>query len=371
MIIIPIVLLPIMLFLPTYLANPQRSPVRVVVIQNDDTSDSFVRAMEATEVTHVTILNPSANITRLVQSGDFEAGIILPANFSRVFEDNAATVTVTIVVDEASARGEIAQQIVGAIISAYSDQIVEQRVRGEGLPPEALTPIKTRIISVTTTGPLAFLLAFLLPLFLGIYSVSGGIYYIMDATAGEKERRTLEALLTMPATRLEILIGKFMVATIIALASTAFALIGLAIGAALLVQSFGGPSGQAVILRVSPANLALIGIASLLLAMTSASLEMLIAIFARNFKEAQNFISPLTIVVVIPALAILYVQEQTLRTLSLLPFVNSMLVIRNAVLDRVVVGDLALQLGSSFAYMIVALLLAARIFSSERAMFRS
>jgi sodium transport system permease protein len=105
--------------------------------------------------------------------------------------------------------------------------------------------------------------------------------------------------------------------------------------------------------------------------MTSASLEMLIAIFARNFKEAQNFISPLTIVVVIPALAILYVQEQTLRTLSLLPFVNSMLVIRNAVLDRVVVGDLALQLGSSFAYMIVALLLAARIFSSERAMFRS
>ncbi len=369
MIIIPIIILPVMMFLPVFLANPQRNPVKVAVIQEDHTSDSFVEAMRIDEL-RVAVLDGSSNITKLVQDGDFEVGVILPKNFSAIFESNHATATVTVIADEASARGSIAVRVVDAIITGYSSRIVQQRLQQAGLPGESLSPIKTKVVSVATSGIGSFLLAFLLPLFLGIYSVSGGIYFIMDTTAGEKERKTLEALLTMPATRAEILLGKFMVATIIALASTAFALIGLAVGASLLIGSVAGPATETVSFSLSLSNLALIGLASLLLAMTAASLEMLIAIFARSFKEAQNLISPLTIIVILPALAMQYVPEQTLRSVSLVPFLNSMLIIRNAVLNRVVIGDLAIQLGSALVYMAISLAVATRIFQSEKAMLR-
>lgn len=369
MIIIPIVVLPVMMFLPAFLANPERNPVKIAVIQEDPAADSLVDAMRIEEV-RLTVLDPSANLTDLVQRGEFEAGVIIPSNFSRILQSNEASTTVTIIVDEASARGSIAVRIVAAVMGEYSTRVVERRVQQSGLPVEALTPIKTRTISVTTSGVGSFLLALLLPLFLGIYSVSGGIYFIMDTTAGEKERKTLEALLTMPATRAEIVIGKFMVATIIALASTAFALAGLVVGAGLLLSSLGGGPAESVAFSLSAQNLILIGFASLLLAMTAASLEMLIAIFARSFKEAQNLISPLTIIVVIPALAMQYVDEQSLRSLSLVPFLNSMLIMRNAILDRVTFGDLVLQLGSALLYMAISLALAIRIFQSEKAMLR-
>lgn len=369
MIIIPIVVLPVMMFLPAFLANPERNPVKIAVIQEDPDADSLVDAMRIEEV-RLTVLDPSANLTDLVQRGEFEAGVIIPSNFSRILQSNEASTTITIIVDEASARGSIAVRIIAIVMGEYSTQVVERRVQQSGLPVEVLTPIRTRTISVTTSGVGSFLLALLLPLFLGIYSVSGGIYFIMDTTAGEKERKTLEALLTMPATRAEIVIGKFMVATIIALASTAFALAGLVVGAGLLLSSLGGEPAGTVAFSLSAQSLILIGFASLLLAMTAASLEMLIAIFARSFKEAQNLISPLTIIVVIPAFAMQYVDEQTLRSLSLVPFLNSMLIMRSAILDRVAFGDLVLQLGSALLYMTISLALAIRIFQSEKAMLR-
>ena len=60
-----------------------------------------------------------------------------------------------------------------------------------------------------------FLLSFILPLFIVIWSITGGMYTAMDVSAGEKERSTLEALLLTPATRLEITLGKLLaVATV-------------------------------------------------------------------------------------------------------------------------------------------------------------
>jgi hypothetical protein len=64
------------------------------------------------------------------------------------------------------------------------------------------------------------------------------------------------------------------------------------------------------------------------------------------------------------------VDEQSLRSLSLVPFLNSMLIMRNAILDRVTFGDLVLQLGSALLYMAISLALAIRIFQSEKAMLR-
>jgi sodium transport system permease protein len=117
-------------------------------------------------------------------------------------------------------------------------------------------------------------------------------------------------------------------------------------------------------------NLLLIALATLVLAMTSASLEMMISIFARSFKEAQNFLSPLSIVVVVPAIAMQYMSEQTLRAFAIAPIFNAMLIIRDALLSRTSAMSLTLEFLSAFVYMVIALAVAIKIFNSEKAMVR-
>jgi sodium transport system permease protein len=192
----------------------------------------------------------------------------------------------------------------------------------------------------------------------------------MDTTAGEKERKTLEALLTMPATRTEIVLGKFLIAVLIALLSSVLAILGMMTGAVFLVGAAGAAESSAPGISISFTNLMLIGLATLVLAMTSASLEMVISIFARSFKEAQNLLSPLTLVVVVPTMAMQYMSEQTLRALEIAPILNAMLIIRDALLNKVAASNLAVELASAFVYMVIALAIAIKIFNSEKAMAR-
>jgi ABC-type Na+ efflux pump permease subunit len=367
MIVIPIIVLPALMFLPAFLASPERNPVRIAVIQSDSTSDDFVASVASDQI-HIVKVGQDENMTKLIQNGDYELGMVLPPDFSRILEGPDQRATIMVFVDQSSARGTIALSLVQQEITKYADKIVSERVAKTGLPPEALTPIETDVRAVTVTGTGALLLAILLPLFLGIYAVTGAMYFIMDTTAGEKERKTLEALLTMPVTRTEIVVGKFLIAVLIALVSSVLAILGMTAG----VLFFSGAIGEssALGLSISVGNLLLIGLATLVLAMTSASLEMVISIFARSFKEAQNFLSPLSIVVVVPAIAMQYMSEQTLRSLAVAPIFNAMLIIRDALLNRASATSVTLEFLSAFVYMVVALAVAVKIFNSEKAMVR-
>jgi ABC-type Na+ efflux pump permease subunit len=367
MIVIPIIVLPVLMFMPAFLASPERNPVRIAVIQSDNTSDDFLAALASDQI-HIVRIGRAENMTKLIQNGDYELGIVLPPDFSRILEGPAQRATITVFVDQSSTRDTIALALVQDAITKYADKIVSDRLAKTGLPPEALTPIETDLHSVTVTGTGAVFLAILLPLFLGIYAVTGAMYFVMDTTAGEKERKTLEALLTMPVTRTEIVIGKFLIAVLIALLSSVLAIVGMTAG----VVVFSGAIGEssALGLSISMANLLLIGLATLVLAMTSASLEMVISIFARNFKEAQNFLSPLSIIVVVPAIAMQYMSEQTLRLFAVAPIFNAMIIIRDALLNRASAVSVTLEFLSAFVYMVIALAVAIKIFNSEKAMVR-
>jgi ABC-type Na+ efflux pump permease subunit len=367
MIIIPIIVLPALMFLPAFLASPERNPVRIAVIQSDSTSDDFLAGLASDQI-HIVRIGIEENMTKLIQNGDYELGMVLPPDFSRILQGPDQRATITVYVDQSSARGTIALSLVQQEIQKYADKIVSERVTKIGLPPEALTPIETDVRAVTVTGTGALLLAILLPLFLGIYAVTGAMYFIMDTTAGEKERKTLEALLTMPVTRTEIVVGKFLIAVLIALVSSALAILGMTAGVLVFSSAIGESSTLG--LSISVGNLLLIGLATLVLAMTSASLEMVISIFARSFKEAQNFLSPLSIVVVVPAIAMQYMSEQTLRSLAIAPIFNAMLIIRDALLNRASATSVTLEFLSAFVYMVIALSVAIKIFNSEKAMVR-
>jgi sodium transport system permease protein len=141
----------------------------------------------------------------------------------------------------------------------------------------------------------------MVPYFFVIFCFMGAMYPAIDLAAGEKERGTMETLLTAPVSRFQILLGKFAVVVLTGMLSAAISVAGMYF-AVLQFKEIPPELMQAItgILDVKTILLVL----SLLLPLTVffAAFLLSLSIFAKSYKEAQSLISPLTIVVILPVL---------------------------------------------------------------------
>jgi sodium transport system permease protein len=214
-------------------------------------------------------------------------------------------------------------------------------------------------------------LAMMLPMFIVLWGLVGGMYTAIDVTAGEKERLTLEPLLVSPTGRAQIVIGK-----LLAVITTALTALVLAIGSMLVafvvVPPEWGPDGSAVALTISPQTALLLLLAALPVALMFGALEMAVCIFARSFKEAQNYIVPLQFVVLIPAIAVITMPDLALSTSTYaIPVFGAIVILRDLLLGTVGAMEFGIMLGSSALYAAVCIALAVYQFRQERVLFRT
>src|SRR5262249_41950977 len=138
---------------------------------------------------------------------------------------------------------------------------------------------------------------------------TGGMYAVLDMTAGEKERKTMEALLASPAKRGEIVLGKIVAAIASILATAVLTLASLAYtlktstppartGAAAAADMRGDMSAVLGTIPLDASTLGLIAVIFIPLAVFAASLMFAIALKARSFKEGQTYLTPLVMIVI-------------------------------------------------------------------------
>jgi sodium transport system permease protein len=189
------------------------------------------------------------------------------------------------------------------ISSFIEKQAQEKRLSELQLTMEKITPLK--IEYVNTASPQQMIGEFggaILPYLFIAFGFIGCMYPAIDLFTGEKERGTIETLLTAPVQRWKILIGKMLVVILSGLTASSFALIGLWISIEFL-DIVKDPSILAIIHDIlSP--FFLMGMFGLLIPLTVffAGVMVPIAIYAKSFKEAQSIITPLNIVMVLPAM---------------------------------------------------------------------
>ncbi len=189
------------------------------------------------------------------------------------------------------------------ISSFIEKQAQEKRLSELQLTMEKITPLK--IEYVNTASPQQMIGEFggaILPYLFIAFGFIGCMYPAIDLFTGEKERGTIETLLTAPVQRWKILIGKMLVVILSGLTASTFALIGLWISIEFL-DIVKDPSILAIIHDIlSP--FFLMGMFGLLIPLTVffAGVMVPIAIYAKSFKEAQSIITPLNIVMVLPAM---------------------------------------------------------------------
>ena len=267
--------------------------VPVIGIDQAQNLDAFLRArgIEAAESGDLPTIEAAANAVR---SGAEDVVVILDEDFADSF-GQSATSRVTVVVDRSSSADNRKVQRVLGTLRAWSEQIGSMRLLARGIDPNVVRPLLVDEYDVSTPAGRSALLLGVLTYFLLFAVLMGGMYLAIDTTAGERERRSLEPLLTLPVRREVLLAGKV-------LATFAFMLLSLALTLAAytitlrflplaqLGMSSGFNAGTAV-----GAFLILVPFAVL-----GALLMTLVASFTKSYKEAQTYLGLLLIIPTLP-----------------------------------------------------------------------
>ena len=252
-------------------------------------------------------------------------------------------------------------------ISTWEKSLVNQTLLAHNLDPNAtLDPVRllgdSSLSDAATEGEqIGLVLSLFIPLVLSIWTATSAVQPSIDMTAGERERGTLEALLSLPCKRMDLLMGKWLAVAIIAGVSVVLQILGLFFAIAFLASSnvIGIPA-------IELQAMLLMAFAIGLFAIMIVAFELALAIRSRSVKEAGTILGPLMLVIIFPAI---FVQLINLDGIEIwwfgVPLVNILLALRELLLNRVIFSHVLVWFISSSFYSICAAWYAARQFNRE------
>ena len=271
---------------------------------------------------------------------------------------------------------ELSSEAVGRlerVLERFREDLIKERLKEVGLPPRLLTPFHWEEVNV---APPQRATGYFLGLMLGYVAVilmfAGAMYAAIDLTAGEKERRTLEILLSSPASRQTIVLAKLAVVILVAVITALLNLTGFALSFSMgwLVSLSEETKAMLGGIGISPGQIALALSLLLPFAVFVGSLELAVASFARSYKEAQSYLSPLMLVVIFPAMLSFLPGIQFTPLLAAVPVYNVAQSLRVILSGTYPVVPLIVSFASNLAYAALAFGFAMNLFRQESILFR-
>jgi sodium transport system permease protein len=331
-----------------------------ITVSGRDHAPGLVRYLETRGVKLEFAALSEGGAREAVRSGTAPVVLIIPAEYGARF--SAATpAPVLLVADSADSQNRKGADRARSLLSAYGGGIAQQRLQVRGVSPLIAVPVAVNEIDVATpTGRAVVVLGFM-TYFVLFAVLMGGLYLAIDSTAGERERGSLEALLSLPVARGSLVGGKI-------LATCAYMSLSLAISLTAFVFVFRfvplEQLGMSANLGVGTA-LAFFGICMPFIPL-GAALMTFVASFTRSYREAQTY---LTAVLLVPTLPIAFASIYSLKTKSTLMFIPSLSqhLLMTSVLkaEPVAAIDVLASAGSSLAIALLLITLTARHWRKE------
>ncbi|HVI03584.1 MAG TPA: ABC transporter permease [Enhygromyxa sp.] len=284
---------PLLIFVMfSYIADThtQERPLKLAVIGQDN-APTLIRYLEHQGVQ---IEDPPADPLAAVRDGEIDVVLDIPADFGEEFRA-ARPASVRLILDDSNAASKTSIKRTQRLLVGYSQQVGSLRLLARGVDPSLANAINIEQLDLATPQKEAASLLGMLPMFVLLAAFIGGMYVATDATAGERERGSLEPLLCNPVSRRTLVVGKW-------LAATAFAGVSivLTLALSLLALTFVPLDELGVVLDLGPVEIAGVLAATVPIALLAAAAQLLLATFARTFKEAQTYLSLMMLVPMIP-----------------------------------------------------------------------
>lgn len=325
----------------------QPSEAGTIVLREDITLEDGKELVEAEEVDAIIHFDSDFD-------GQLQRGI--PAQASVYFKQTD--------------KGRVEKDRIIGLLDTYKDQLYERRLVTLGIDPDDLEPIQIAQLNLASEKErLAGIIGGFLPYLFIIFSLTGCLHPATDLAAGEKERGTLETLLTCPATRFQILVGKFAVVLGNGFFSAGISMLGLFIAFRSVAQiPEQMESGIAAVLELTT----ILAVFSLLLPLTIffAAVALSLSIYAKSFKEAQSLLMPLIMISIIPVYAGVVPGMELSTTTALIPILNVSMAIKAMIAGTATAPLLAIVYASLIALATLSLLICSRMFGRESAIFR-
>ncbi len=356
-----------------FLQKAERESLKVTVLGGDD-SPRVLEQLRQTD--RIQIVPSTPDWKQRIIEKDIRAAIEIPPAFeSNVLSQQSAEVRIYYFRNET--KSELAAGRIEKSLKKFDDKIVAERLAARDLSASVLSPFQVKQENVAPEEKAwAEILGGMIGYMVVLLCLTGGMYPAMDLTAGEKERGTIETILSSPIARTDLVLGKFFLVLTASLVTAILSIASMGVSFSVLHHlHLSAPStrdeASTMMLHLSPAAVVSIFVMALPLAVFFSACLMAISIFAKSYKEAQTYISPLMILVIVPAVSALLPGAELNAKTSLVPILNASLLCKELVAGTYHWNFIGIIFVSTCVYAAVALLLAVQMFRREEVLFRS
>jgi len=355
-ILLPLLLVGVFTLTENRIRDLSEKPLDLPVIGKDN-APNLIAWLEGQ---NVTIKDPPKDLAAAI--ADQKEDVIL-----RIGDDYAEKwrksepAPVEVISDSTRQNAEVPVKRVQALLKAYSGQVGALRLLARGVSPSAAAPLQVAETDMASEeAKRGRLVGVLLPYLLILSAFMGGAYLIMDATAGERERQSMEPLLATPAARGAIVSGKVAAACAVALLSLAFTL--LMFKATAVISPTVGRQ-----MSVSFATIAMLLLILMPMVFIGTTLLTYLSATAKSMKEAQSHMSYLMLLPMLPSIILMVNPVKTQLWQFAVPFLaQNQLILKVVRGEAVVPMQWATYLGASFSLAAIMWFLAVRRYRGEQ-----
>jgi sodium transport system permease protein len=302
-----------------------------------------------------------------VRGDSLDAAIIVPADFrSRV--DNMQTGRIELYYQSTK---EGVEQRITSLLEQYEAQLRKERLAKLNISGEAIKPVRiARIDLATMQEKIGKYIGGFIPYIFIIFCFIGAMYPAIDLFTGEKERGTIETILTTPVRRIHILTGKMTVVVATGIISALLAIVGL-FGGLNFADTLPAQITEIIGDILQPQFILLLLSMLIPLTIFFAGILVPISIYAKSFKEAQSIITPINILVILPGvIGLMPGIELDIQT-ALIPIINIALATKDIVAGTIDYGLLGVVYASLILFAVLSVAFSVRYFGRETNILRT
>ncbi len=375
MIVIPLLLFPILfsgvsMFTESQLEKAKSKKLNIGLISNQNGAKIIEDFTDRdNEYTLIQGMN-EADMEEMVRNDSLDFGFVIAPDYDAKIAQLQTGDIKMYFIEKDEQDAEYIKRING-FFESYEDRVMNKRLRGEGLKTAFVKPVALEKKNLATQQEqFSKTLGSLIPYFFVIFAFMGCTYPAIDLFTGEKERGTIETILTSPVSRMQILLGKMGVISLTGLVSALLSLLGI-----YMYMSFSSsmPSAfkEAITGILNPEFILLLLAMLIPLCIFFAGLLTAISIYSKSFKEAQSLMSPMSIVIFLPLIFSFIPSVKLTFMTALVPILNIALATKEIIANTLDYGLLAVVLLSLLAFAGISVLVCFRWFDSEGNILRT
>jgi sodium transport system permease protein len=331
-ILLPIFLYPVMMWLIytgfTFISGQNDELKSRIMLKDVPAAHTILKRDFETDKSIV--ITNSADAGAEIRNGTLDALVeFVPPTGSLPIENNFET---RITYDESRDQSNRAKTRVDQKISRYRENYLEQQAAKLGLSREQYQNFWIDDDNVSSNRQMGqFIMGLMLPIFFIIMLAVGAMHPAIDATAGERENSTWETVMTAATARINVLVGKYLYVSTMAFIAAALNLVAMMMSMGTILAPMFRGAQMNLSFQIPLGSVPVILMGAVLLSLFVSAGMMILASFARNYKEGQSMVSPFYLALIFP---IMFLQTPGLEfttRLALIPVANVTMMIREAI----------------------------------------